>query len=200
MKFIAAILIVAFLFGSFVRADASDGENAPPEEPPAKIVFDISDCDVCQIIAEEVFRQILMTNAHHMEQVGFRMDNEKRVPFARTEYRLLQIIEGLCDMDLFLSPHHPIDEISFPPPRTGADKKDIEEIPKYHALKRKCYKFIDSYAFVVSLYSCRHHEHIIASFNKNEKPYKVKLCVERLEICEAPITARSFGSQVHEEL
>lgn len=82
-----------------------------------------------------------------MEQIGFRLDDQKKVPYARTEYRLLQIVEGLCDQDLFLEPHTPLDDYMFPPPRTGADKdRNIEDVPRLALLKRKCVKWVDEYA------------------------------------------------------
>jgi len=51
-------------------------------------------CGVCEALVDEVNAAIDSTTQTHSVQTRFRIDEKKRVPFARTEYNLLEIMEG----------------------------------------------------------------------------------------------------------
>ncbi len=76
-------------------------------------------CSACQIVVEEINRDIAATpNGNKKDQVGFRIDPNKVqfVPRARTEHRLLEIFEQLCDKKLFTKPLAPLDSDETPTP------------------------------------------------------------------------------------
>lgn len=50
----------------------------------------------CRAIVDEVHQGIDDTVEKHTVQVRFRVDEKIRIPYARTEYRLIEILEGVC--------------------------------------------------------------------------------------------------------
>jgi hypothetical protein len=48
---------------------------------------------VCKTTIDEVEQSIATTTETHTVQVRFRIDEKKRIPYARSEYRLMQILE-----------------------------------------------------------------------------------------------------------
>jgi len=51
-------------------------------------------CGVCLAVVDEVETEIANTKESHTVQVRFRVDEKKRIPYARTEYRIIEIIEN----------------------------------------------------------------------------------------------------------
>lgn len=51
-------------------------------------------CGVCEAIVDEVEKGILATPSQHLVQTRFRVDEKRRVPYARTEHNLLEILES----------------------------------------------------------------------------------------------------------
>ncbi len=62
---------------------------------PSKRAREVS-CGVCAALVQEVQRGVDETAETHTVQVRFRVDEKIRVPYARTEARLLEIFENLC--------------------------------------------------------------------------------------------------------
>jgi len=51
-------------------------------------------CGVCEAIVDEVNAGIAATSLKHSVQTRFRVDEKKRIPYARTEHNLIEIIES----------------------------------------------------------------------------------------------------------
>jgi len=51
-------------------------------------------CGVCLAVVDEVEAEIANTKESHTVQVRFRVDEKKRIPYARTEFRIIEIIEN----------------------------------------------------------------------------------------------------------
>jgi len=50
-------------------------------------------CSLCEVIVDEVEAGIVRTSNKHNVQSRFRIEEKKYIPYARTEYRILEILE-----------------------------------------------------------------------------------------------------------
>eukprot|EP00455_Lapot_gusevi_P044612 TRINITY_DN559_c0_g1_i1.p2 TRINITY_DN559_c0_g1~~TRINITY_DN559_c0_g1_i1.p2 ORF type:complete len:158 (+),score=57.73 TRINITY_DN559_c0_g1_i1:72-545(+) len=133
-------------------------------------------CNACQSITEDIERQLFLTPENYEEQVGFRIDNQKRVPYARTEYRIMEVLDRVCGHELPTVPSLPLDSTELPMP-TLLKKGEGD-------------KFVSSWCEDMVEH---HHDKILQVFHRDQKPYKVNVCVDIVKVCAPP-------SPVHDEL
>ena len=83
----AAVLAAAALLAASSPPGVAEAARAPPAVQ----------CSVCKHVVSAIEQGIADTKETHTVQVAFRMDEKVRVPYARSEYRLYEVVEPICN-------------------------------------------------------------------------------------------------------
>ncbi len=83
-----AIAVVAIVVVSI--APSASGAAAFPKSLPRNLY-----CGVCNALISEIASGIAATTETHMVQTRWRIDEKKRIPYARSEARLIEILEDV---------------------------------------------------------------------------------------------------------
>ncbi|EQC26199.1 hypothetical protein SDRG_15936 [Saprolegnia diclina VS20] len=111
-------------------------------------------CCLCWTIVHDIESQLNQTeNDHHMEVV-FRISEEKKqIPYSRSEGRILEVLDTVCD-DVQV-------------PSTGTPHRRLK-----YAVANACHHFVDEFA-----------DELTTAFYNNLSPQQDPVCVHKLRAC-----------------
>jgi len=93
MAFVIVIAITISLPSFILAATKHKSANNKPSKAGGKPSSELF-CGVCEVMVAEVEAGIAATTEKHEVQTRFRVDEKKRMPYARTEYRIMEILEN----------------------------------------------------------------------------------------------------------
>jgi len=146
-------------------------------------------CATCKTFVDEVHRGILETKETHTVQVRFRIDEKIHIPYSRSEYRLLEIMDALCDgamKDYGVSGHENADA-----KRLVSTKNLRGSIADFSMgahissqIVRLCHRLKDE-----------HEEEILQVFHRSHDQPHHRVCVDISQSCSAEAMQRQFELQ-----
>lgn len=112
------------------------------------------------MLVEQIHWHIANTKETHHVVHAPRIDGKKtKVPYARSEFRLLQIMENVCDeRPLSARPHLPPDSDAAPPEVRGASTKRVVDA---------CHRLVDA-----------HQVEFVAALRTPQPRAKARLCTD----------------------
>jgi len=146
-------------------------------------------CATCKTFVDEVHRGILETKETHTVQVRFRIDEKIHIPYARSEYRLLEIMDSLCDgamKDYGVSGHESADAKRLVSTKNlkGAVSNLSMGGHISSQIVRLCHRLKDE-----------HEEEILQVFHRSKEQPHHRVCVDISQSCSAEAMQRQFELQ-----
>jgi len=83
------VLSIISLSSSNIIVDAAKSKSGNNGKQTSQLF-----CGVCEVMINEVERSIADTRENYEVQTRFRVDEKKRIPYARTEFRIMEILEN----------------------------------------------------------------------------------------------------------
>lgn len=144
-------------------------------EGRSKLRKDIK-CSVCEVVVHHISEGINATTETHTVQTAFRIDTKKRTPYARTEYRILEIIDN--DVLNKLKKYN----IKLRPKNDTRSGKKLVRVAQHKQPSKKVQRDIER---VFDRMMDDHSEEIVQFFRVETTDVRQKVCVDLLSVCES---------------
>lgn len=151
-----------------------------------KIRKDIQ-CSVCEVVVFHISEGINETTETHTVQTAFRIDDKKRTPYARTEYRLLEIIDN--DVLSKLKKYN----IRL---RSRNDTRSGKKLVRVGSHKQPSKKVQRDIERVFERMMDEHSEDFVNFFRVENKDIRQKVCVDLLSVCESTTGVEEFADDL----
>jgi len=149
-------------------------------------------CSLCEVIVDEVESGIIRTSNKNNVQSRFRIEEKKYIPYARTEYRIMEILEDeipnkLSSYGIVRGSTWRVAKSSPPPPTTTTTVTSGSGDPNAPAVAPVDVEISDKntkklkHVYEELLFG--HTDEITLLFHKSEPEVKRKMCIDLIKAC-----------------
>jgi len=142
-------------------------------------------CGVCEVVVHLVDKGINATTETHTVQTRFRIDEKKRTPYSRTEWRILEILDNDVPKAL--------ESFNIKLRRDGRKGKKLAKVGLDKITSRKVKSSVRK---VFERMMDDHSDEIVRFFREPQTDIRRKVCVDLIKVCKTTTDDETFKKDI----